>query len=260
VLLPRIGTAIVGVPALLFLIHWGGLSFALLTGAVAALCLYEYGVILLLGGRQVGRLMSVLGGTVLAVGLALGGPLGLLLACVVGAVVLRELFAAEHSLDRMALTLFGAVFIGWMPSHLALIRDLRPFGEKLTYMLFVSVWVCDTAAYFAGRFFGKHKLAPVVSPKKTWEGFVAGLLGSALVITIFRLLNPGMLSQIQTALAVVAVGVLGQLSDLAESLVKRAVGAKDSGALLPGHGGVMDRFDSYILAAPALYYCLTLPV
>ena len=129
-LLPRVLTAFVGIPLLLFLIHWGGLSFALLTGAVAVLCLYEYGVILLLGGRPISRMLAALGGTALALCAALGGPLGLVLAGVIGAVVLRELFAAEHSLDRMSLTLFGALFLGWMPAHLALIRDLRPFGEK----------------------------------------------------------------------------------------------------------------------------------
>lgn len=257
-LLPRVLTAIVGIPLLLFLIHWGGLSFALLTAAIAALCLYEYGVILLLGGKPISRLLAVLAGAALALCQALGGPLGLVLAAAVGVIVLRELFGRDHSLDRMALTLFGALFLGWMPAHLALIRDFRPFGEKLTYMLFVSVWVCDTSAYFAGRFLGKHKLAPVVSPKKTWEGFVAGLLGSTLVIALFRAATPGLMTVRQAVLAAAAIGVIGQVSDLAESLVKRAVGAKDSGSLLPGHGGVMDRFDSYILAAPALYYGLTL--
>lgn len=125
-------------------------------------------------------------------------------------------------------------------------------------MLFVSVWVCDTTAYFVGRTTGKHKLAPVVSPKKTWEGFVAGFVGATVVVLATRASAPDMFSAPRAASVALCIGIFGQLSDLAESLVKRAVGAKDSGGLLPGHGGIMDRFDSYILAAPAVYYCLTL--
>ena len=255
-LLPRVLTAVVGVPLLLFLIHWGGLSFDVFVAALAALCLYEYGVIVTLGGKGVHRLLTAACGAGLALCQALGGPLEPALAAVVAFVLLRELFAAQHDLERAALTLFGAIVLGWMPAHLASLRDLRPYGEKLTFMLFVSVWVCDTVAYFAGRTAGRRKLAPVVSPKKTWEGFVAGFAGAAAVIAAFRLATPGLMSWPRAVAAIVAVGLVGQLSDLCESMIKRAVGAKDSGALLPGHGGVMDRFDSYILAAPALYYCL----
>ena len=257
-LLPRVLTAVVGIPLLLFLIHWGGLSFALFTAAIAALALYEYGVILLLGGKPSQRAPGLLCGAALALCQALQGPLGLCLAAVTGLIVLLEMLAKESSLERAALTLFGAVFLGWMPAHLALIRDIRPFGEKLTFMLFVSVWVCDTSAYFCGRAFGRHKLAPVLSPKKTWEGFFAGFLGSVAVVLIFRAVTPAMMSLPRALLVAAVIGVVGQVSDIAESMIKRAVGAKDSGALLPGHGGVMDRFDSYILAAPAVFYCLTL--
>jgi phosphatidate cytidylyltransferase len=257
-LLPRVLTAFVGIPLLLFLIHWGGLSFALFTAAIAALAIYEYGVILLLGGKPSQRVPGLLCGAALALCQALRGPLGLCLAAATGAIVLLEMLAKESSLERAALTLFGAVFLGWMPAHLALIRDLRPYGEKLTFMLFVSVWVCDTSAYFCGRAFGRHTLAPVLSPKKTWEGFFAGFLGSAAVVLLFRAATPAMMTFSRALLVAAVIGVVGQVSDIAESMIKRAVGAKDSGALLPGHGGVMDRFDSYILAAPAVFYCLTL--
>ncbi len=255
-LLPRVLTAVVGVPLLLFLIHWGGLSFDVFVAGLAALCLYEYGVILLLGGKPVHRALTAVCGAGLALCQALNGPLAPALAAVTAVVLLRELGAAQHDLERAALTFFGAVALGWMPSHLASIRALRPFGERLTFMLFISVWICDTVAYFAGSMAGRHKLAPIVSPKKSWEGFVAGFAGAAAVVVGFRVATPGLMSWPRALLAIAAVGLVGQLSDLAESMIKRAVGAKDSGALLPGHGGVMDRFDSYILAAPALYYCL----
>jgi phosphatidate cytidylyltransferase len=257
-LLPRILTAVVGIPLLLFLVHWGGLAFALFTAAIAALILYEYGVMLLLGGKPAQRAMVMVTGAAMALCQAVNGPLGIVLAVSVAAVVLREMFDPATSLERAALTVFGAVFLGWMPAHLALVRDLRPYGETLTFMLFISIWVCDTSAYFVGRMIGRQPLAPVLSPKKTWEGFVAGFAGAVAVVLAFRARTPAMLP-IGRALGVaVSIGIFGQLSDLAESMIKRSVGAKDSGALLPGHGGIMDRFDSYILAAPAVYYCLTI--
>ncbi len=257
-LLPRVLTAVVGIPLLLFLIHWGGLSFDVFVAGVAALCVYEYGVILAIGRRPVQRVLAVLAALGVALSLTLGGPVSLTAAVVIAAVMLREMAAKEHSLDRVALTLFGVFFLAWMPAHLALIRDARPYGERLTFMLFVSVWVMDTAAYFVGRSIGQRKLAPVLSPKKTWEGAIGGFFGCFAVVFLFRQFSPDMLTPGRATAVALTIGVCGQVSDLAESLIKRAVGVKDSGALLPGHGGVMDRFDSFILAAPAVYYCLTL--
>jgi phosphatidate cytidylyltransferase len=259
VLLPRVLTAAVGIPLLLFLLHAGGPAWTAFTAAVCILCVYEYGLILASGGRPVQRWTLLLGGSALALGVALGGPTPALLCAVVAAFLLREMASPVRSLERLAFTLLGALLLGWMPAHLALIRELRPDGEKLTFLLFITVWLTDTAAYAAGRAFGRHKLAAGLSPKKTWEGAVAGFafaVGGAWLLQ--KGLSPSGLGP-RGALALGAlIGVCGQLSDLAESMVKRAVGAKDSGNLLPGHGGVMDRFDSFILAAPAVYYFLTL--
>lgn len=257
-LLPRVLTALVGIPALLFLIHSGGVAFALFVAGVAALSTYEYGLILMIGRRPVQRVVVVLAGLALALALALGANVSLVAAATVAAVILREMASREHSLDRVALTLFGAFFVGWMPAHLALIRDIRPSGEVFTFMLFVAIWVMDTAAYAVGKTLGRSKLAPELSPKKTWEGFAAGFAAAIGVVLAFRAFNPGLLTAGRALAVGLVIGVGGQVSDLAESLVKRAVGVKDSGALLPGHGGVMDRFDSFILAAPAVYYALTL--
>jgi phosphatidate cytidylyltransferase len=200
----------------------------------------------------------VLVGGALAACAALGGPLPLALAAGVVLVALTELFSKTHSMDRAALTLFGALFAGWMPAHLALIRDLRPHGEAFILLLLLCTWATDSAAYFAGRAFGRNALASEVSPKKTWEGAVAGFIASVLVaLLVHRFLLREALSPLWAAGLGLAIGVVGQLSDLAESMIKRDAGVKDSGALLPGHGGVFDRFDSYILAAPALYYALS---
>ena len=257
-LLPRIATGLVGIPVLLFLIHWGGLSYSLFVAAVAVLALYEYGMILQIGGRPSQRVVTVAGGGALALCLALGGPLPLALTALVAVVMLREMANRQHSLDRVALTLLGCLLLGWMPAYLALIRDLRPYGERLTFMFFVAVWVMDTVAYAVGKSVGSRKLAAVLSPKKTWEGAAAGFIAAVAVVFAFRAATPGMLSLRRAAALGLIIGIGGQLSDLAESMIKRAVGAKDSGSLLPGHGGIMDRFDSFILSAPAVYYCLVL--
>lgn len=262
-LIPRILTALVGIPALLYFMHLGGLSYWLLVTSIAGLALYEYATVLWLGGRGVQRWLTVFGGAFVAAAVGLDGapwPVkglpALALTAVTALAVLRELLRKEHSLDRAALTVFGVMFVGWGLGHLPLVRGLER-GEAYTYLLFVTVWVCDSAAYFAGRSLGKHKLAEVISPKKTWEGAVGGLLGAFAAVFAARSWFLSDLLSVPTAFAVaLLVGTVGQASDLCQSLVKRASGVKDSASLLPGHGGVFDRMDSLLLLTPLYYYLL----
>lgn len=268
-LLPRVLTAIVGIPLLLYLIHLGSLPFLVFVLAVAVLALYEYSLLLWIGGRGVQRVTVVVGGGLLALAVALGSPgpgramqgglAGLILSAIVLVSMFREMLRHEHSLDRAALTVFGTMFVGWTLAHLALIRDVRPHGEGLTFLLFITVWIMDSVAYFVGRSLGSHKLAPVISPGKTWEGAAAGFAGGVLAVVVAqRVWLPEALTPAQAVVLGVLLGVVAQASDLAESVVKRAVGAKDSSSLLPGHGGVLDRFDSFLFAAPMMYYVLIL--
>ena len=257
-LLPRILTAVVGIPLLIFLIAWGGLTYSFFIVGIALLALYEYGVILRIGKLPVQRVNAMISGGALALCLALGGPQGLVLSALCALIILREMFSREHSMQRVSFTLLGALWLGFMPAHLALIRDLRPHGERLTLMFFAAVWAMDCAAYAAGHVLGRHKLAEVLSPKKTWEGALAGFFAAVAVVLVFRSLSPSMLSWPRALAIGFIIGVAGQLSDLAESMLKRAVGVKDSSAILPGHGGIMDRFDSFILSAPMVYYFLAL--
>ena len=258
-LLPRVLTALVGIPLLLYLVHAGGVSFALLVVGISALCCYEYALMLRIGGRPVQFLPTLVLGTALAACAALGGPFAPTLAAGAVLVLLVEMFSKANSLDRVALTLFGALFAGWLPAHLALIRDMRPHGEAFMFLTFAAVWAMDSVAYAVGRGFGKRSLAPNLSPKKTWEGAGAGFIAAMAVCYAFqKFLLPDAVTPVQALIIGVVIGVMGQLSDLAESMLKRDVGVKDSGSLLPGHGGVLDRFDSYILCAPAVYYALSL--
>jgi phosphatidate cytidylyltransferase len=263
-LLPRVLTAIVGIPFFLYLIQLGGLPFAALVVGLAMLALHEYATVLWLGGRGVQRAIVVIGGGAVAAAVAFGGSfpsvdalVPMTITGVVFAAILRELLRKEHSLDRAALTVFGALFVGWTLGHLALLRDLRPDGRAWTFLLFAAVWTCDSLAYFTGMSIGKRRLAPVISPKKSWEGLIGGVVGAFAAVFIARkaFMAPVMPVSLGVALALL-IGIGGQVSDLSQSLVKRAAGVKDSASLLPGHGGIFDRMDAFLLLAPAVYYLL----
>ena len=149
-----------------------------------------------------------------------------------------------------------------MLSFIYLVREL-PHGIYTVWMIFISSWICDTCAYAVGMLFGKHKLAPVLSPKKSIEGAIGGVAGAALVGLIYAMVlkNAGISqSNLLWVFPVIsAVGaVISQVGDLAASAVKRNFGIKDYGKLIPGHGGIMDRFDSVVFTAPMIYYLAVL--
>jgi phosphatidate cytidylyltransferase len=123
------------------------------------------------------------------------------------------------------------------------------------YLALLATFASDTAAYFIGRFFGRHKMAPRISPGKTWEGAVGGLIGAVIVSLLFSLLGPVRLhfGYLTAALLGLLISVFGQAGDLAESLLKRNAGVKESGGLLPGHGGLLDRLDSVLFAGAVVY-------
>jgi phosphatidate cytidylyltransferase len=146
----------------------------------------------------------------------------------------------------------GILLIAFPLSFLVRLHGVQPLGPRMVLFLLALVWIGDSAAYFAGRAFGRRKMAPEISPGKTWEGAVANLLGSLLAgfVAARWIALPVAHLVVMAGLANVA----GQLGDLTESAYKRAAGAKDSGSLLPGHGGMLDRVDSLIFAAPVVWY------
>jgi phosphatidate cytidylyltransferase len=166
----------------------------------------------------------------------------------------REL--SESSLD-LSHKVLGLAYLS-LP--LSFITPLAEFEHGRFWLLFLLlvIWSNDTFAYFAGRKFGRHKLAPVISPKKTVEGAVAGVVGGAIVGLIFAYFTGIGSSPLETIAITIAVGLVGMAGDLAESLLKRGANVKDSGTLIPGHGGVLDRIDSLIFPVPLLYYYLLL--
>jgi len=161
----------------------------------------------------------------------------------------------EGAFTSWAWTIAGILYVGWLLSHLVALRGLDDGRNWVFFVLFVT-WISDTTAFFIGRRFGQHKLAPSISPGKTWEGAIGGVCGAILMSILFFTPNPFQLplSYWQAILLAVMVSVLGQVGDLVESLLKRNTGVKDSGGLMPGHGGILDRIDSVVFAGVVVYY------
>jgi phosphatidate cytidylyltransferase len=157
-----------------------------------------------------------------------------------------------ESFRRSGEAVLGAVYISFAFTSLLLLREL-PGGSSWIMVLLIILWAGDTAAYYGGSRFGRRKLAPSLSPKKTWEGAAAGLLGSLVAGTVTAMLLLDDLPLDRVAVLTLAVAASGQVGDLLESLWKRAKGVKDSGRIMPGHGGLLDRIDSLLLGAPVGY-------
>jgi phosphatidate cytidylyltransferase len=154
---------------------------------------------------------------------------------------------------RLAFTSSGIIYGGLLFTFLALIKRDLPHGEDYIVLLLATAWLSDTGGYFAGKFLGKRKLYPLVSPNKTWAGSIGGVaaaVAGGVAIEHYRLPE---LTWYDVALLAGVGSVLGQLGDLIESLIKRSRGVKDSGAILPGHGGLLDRVDAVLFIAPFFY-------
>ena len=155
---------------------------------------------------------------------------------------------------RYAATVTGIVYAGFLTTYLAKLKVIDPHhGASTVLIVLIVAWIADTGAYFAGRFLGKAKLYEAVSPKKTWAGAWGGLAGSVAGVIVLKLVYATWLGWIDVFAIAIPGGILGQLGDLSESLLKRSVGVKDSGALLPGHGGILDRIDAVLFIAPYVY-------
>ena len=165
----------------------------------------------------------------------------------------------EGAFTSWAWTMAGILYIGWLLSHMVALRGLPDddiVGRNLVFFVLFVTWVSDTTAFFIGRRFGQHKLAPSISPGKTWEGTIGGICGAIAMSTLFFAPTPFQLPLVywQAILLSALVSVLGQVGDLVESLLKRNLGVKDSGWLMPGHGGILDRIDSLVFAGTVVYY------
>ncbi len=155
---------------------------------------------------------------------------------------------------RITGTIMGIVYAGLLTTFLAVLKRSDPeHGAATVLIVLIVAWVADTGGYFAGRFLGKTKLYPAVSPKKTWAGAWGGLAGAVVGLIILKLAYAEWMTWVDVFAIAIPGGILGQMGDLSESLIKRSTGVKDSGALLPGHGGILDRIDAVLFIAPYVY-------
>ena len=157
----------------------------------------------------------------------------------------------KYRAEQVMAAFFGMVYVAVMLSFIYLTRNL-PDGKFLVWLIFLCSWGCDTCAYCVGMLIGKHKMAPVLSPKKSIEGAVGGVVGAALLGVIYAAATQGKMAEYALICAVGAL--ISMVGDLAASAIKRNQNIKDYGKLIPGHGGILDRFDSVIITAPVIYY------
>ena len=251
----RILTALVGIPIVLLCI-FGPTPLMYLFGFVMMLALnYELAN---MQGESMQRSFLVF--SLFNMPVALGcytfvtQELGFIFVLINGLVMAETVFTyPKVALPEMMYLAFVNIYCTWLPLHMISLR-LLPQGSWMLMSVFIMVWVCDSGAYFTGYFLGKHKMAPHLSPKKTIEGGVGGVLltvVAALIIQRFLPIAPNMLNAVIVALLVAFGAIVG---DLFESYLKRSFGVKDSGNILPGHGGFADRFDSFLMVAPLCFY------
>jgi phosphatidate cytidylyltransferase len=256
-LLSRVVVVVVALPAVLALVWLGGWWLFALAAVAAVLALHEYarlvrrlrplvlaayvGVVAMLAGATAGGITWLLAGTLLTLAVT----------------VVLHLLAETRPPATVAMgsTILGATWIGLGLGHVILLRDVPEHGDVAVFTVLLAVWASETFAFFAGRLVGRHKLAPVTSPGKTWEGLVAGT-AAAIAVAFFALYEDRetFLTIWQALVLGAVVAISGTLGDLFESALKRDMQVKDTGRLLAGHGGMLDRMDALLFAAPASFY------
>lgn len=251
----RIVVACVLLPLVLGVVWLGGwwlFALALAGGVMALHELYVMGRSLrpLVLGGYIGLVLTLVGVQTGGVPWMVGGLFSAVLAAFV---VFGFSDARPSAAAAISLTLLGVVWVGGGLGTLVLLRDIPEDGRLVIFTVLLTVFADDTAAYFVGRLVGRHKMAPRISPGKSWEGFVAGTV-AAMAVSFFALYDQGFVSNWEAVMLGAAVAIAASIGDLFESAIKRDLGVKDSGRLLAGHGGVLDRLDSLLWAGPAAFY------
>lgn len=237
----------------------GTLTTALFVAAMSWLCCFEFYRMMRLDGKVPNELLGLAAAVLFPLS-ALVHPLWLtaLIFLLVLSLGLWYVYSPRTRIADVAVTAFGPIYTGFMMSAIVLLREAIPGfpGALLTVGVCASLWVSDSFAYLVGSRIGKHKMAPKISPNKSWEGFFGGLVGSAIIWCILWATGLYDLDLVLAISISLAVAILGVFGDLIESRIKRGVGVKDSGNLIPGHGGMLDRSDSLIFGCITAYLLL----
>ncbi len=253
----RIAVAVLGLPLVIGFLWLGGWWLFILILAAAFIALHEFWV--MTRSLRPLALAGYAGAFLALIGAQLGGlpwMLGGFMATLALAFVLKGLAdTRQPTTVSVAATALGAGWIALGLGHVLLIRDIPVHAQLAALTVVITVFAADTAAYFTGRLVGRHKLAPLTSPGKTWEGFVGGTI-VAVLVPFFAFYKAGFMNIPRSLLFGVVIAVVAPLGDLFESALKRDLEIKDTGTLLAGHGGVLDRIDAILFAAVAAFYFL----
>jgi phosphatidate cytidylyltransferase len=252
----RVLTALLLIPAVCVVVFFAPTAVVRAALALAALlCLREFFLLSRFRGFEPFAVVGYGAGALLVVAPQLPQPAFLVVLCIVLLVLgLQRARRLEALFGAAAATLLGLLYVC---GPFALAGMLHAASPHWLFVVLLLAWVGDSAAFFVGRAFGRHKLAPSISPGKTWEGTIASALFAVTVGVAYLLyFEPAHVSAVTAAGFCLTVNVAGQLGDLAESALKRSAKMKDSGTLLPGHGGMLDRMDNFLFAAPTAYLWL----
>ncbi len=257
----RVWVSVITIPAILAASYYGGVYFYLFVLVIALVSFYEFGLLVKNKNASVNSLI----GYAAIIFLVTDQyrfffdtySFALLIVFLISGI---ELFRNKNSaIYNIGSTLIGIFYIGLFSSSLINIREFYPAagnlylqGGYLIISIFLTIWICDSAAFFGGTALGKHKLFPRVSPNKSWEGAIFGFVFAVLTMVVLRMVVLQFLSWTSAVFIGIIIGTIGQIGDLVESLIKRDAGVKDSSNLIPGHGGIFDRFDSLLFSAPVV--------
>ena len=259
--------AILLLPLGLWAIHLGGAVYVWVIALILGLAAWEYTQLFRACSYRPAGAIIILSVVLLAIGRSINSfeSAPWILSLAIFSCAVYHLLAYENGRDQaatdFAISLAGVFYIGWLGAYLISVREL-PDGEWWLLTVLPAIWFADSGAYLAGKNFGRRPLTRRVSPKKTWEGYLAGLvfgvLGTALLASGWKaLIAPAGITFGSGALLGFLIALLAPLGDLSESMIKRQAGAKDSGKILPGHGGMFDRIDSWLWAVPIGFYIIT---
>jgi phosphatidate cytidylyltransferase len=261
----RLLASAIFIPCLIIIARRGGFYYLALIDIMILIGLWEFYRMMEAKGLRPYKAIGILSGLALSwyFFFRQGMYANFLLNIIFLAVMALELGRREKGMAvyHISVTIFGVFYVAWLGSHLILLRELPhlkgldySLGFSFVIVVFVLTWCYDTGAYTIGRLFGRTKIFPLVSPGKTLEGVFGGIGFSIAGILVARMLVAGYLSVAQAVVLAVIASVIGQIGDLVESMIKRDVRIKDASAAIPGHGGVLDRFDSLLFTSPLIYY------
>lgn len=253
----RVISAILAIPLLFFFTIMGGYTFKFGVMVLSLIAVYEYVNAYMESKNKSISLILYLGILINSFIVFSKLNIELIFLMIILTTILSmatPIFTKKYNVISSAITVIGLIYIVCFFDFLVFIRE-KENGNKLIWLVFIIAWASDTFAYYFGRFFGKHKLCPEVSPKKTIEGSIGGIIGSIIGVSVwFIIFKPTNINLFSLIILGIVGGSISQIGDLSASLIKRFVNIKDYGKIMPGHGGVLDRFDSILFIAPVVYY------